>query len=205
MAWPKLRNSRSPALISGASSRGGAALGGARRDPVSLWRERPTVQEAPRSHKVTGHAFISYVRDDAREGEELQRTLEAAGIPVWRDATNLWPGQDWRVTIRKAITAHSLVFVACFSNRSLRRSQSYQNEELVLAIEQIRLRRPETPWLIPVRFDDCTIPDYEIGGGRLLSSIQRADLFGERAVEESRRLVAGILQILDRQVNSPSD
>ena len=49
----------------------------------------------------------------------------------------------------------------------------------MLAVEQLRLRRPEQPWLIPVRLDDCEIPDRDLGGGRMLSSLQRVDLFSE--------------------------
>lgn len=62
---------------------------------------------------------------------------------------------------------------------------SYQNEELTEAIEQFRLRRPEDPWLIPVRFDECEIPDRDIGAGRTLASLQRTDLFGPKTREET--------------------
>jgi hypothetical protein len=41
-------------------------------------------------------------------------------------------GQDWRSMIRQAITSNALVFIACFSNNSLSRETSYQNEELTL-------------------------------------------------------------------------
>jgi len=75
--------------------------------------------------KVAGHAFISYVREDSRRADQLQRILEAAGIPVWRDTADLWPGQDWRANIRRAITNDALVFLACFSQLSLSRSRSY--------------------------------------------------------------------------------
>lgn len=143
-----------------------------------------------------GHVFISYVREDSRRVDRLQRKLEAAGIPVWRDTADLWPGEDWRAKIRRAITDNALVFVACFSRASLARSKSYQNEELILAIEQLRLRSPENPWLIPVRFDECELPDRDIGGGRTLSSIQRADLFGNRTNGGTARLVASVLRIL---------
>jgi len=85
--------------------------------------------------------------------------------------------------IRRAITDDALVFIACFSHKSLARNKSYQNEELTVAIEQLRSRRPDVPWLIPVRFDDCEIPDYDIGPGRTLRSIHRADLFGRHAKE----------------------
>jgi hypothetical protein len=149
-----------------------------------------------------GHAFISYVREDSRNVDHLQRTLQAAGIPVWRDTANLWPGEDWRAKIRRAITDNALVFLACFSQTSLSRRKSYYNEELTLAIDQLRLRPPDDPWLIPVRLDECEIPDRDIGGGRTLRSIQRADLFGDRSLEGAERLVAAILRILTRHADS---
>jgi hypothetical protein len=161
-----------------------------RRLPVSS----PSVQEP------TGHAFISYVREDSDCVDELQRTLEAAGVPVWRDTADLWPGQDWREMIRRAITDNALVFIACFSRQSVARKKSYQNEEFVLAVDQLRQRQPDTPWLIPVRFDDCEVPDRDLGGGRRLSSIQRADLFGDRYVEQMTRLVVFVQRLLEQHL-----
>lgn len=150
----------------------------------------------------TGHVFISYVRENSRVVDELQQTLESAGIRVWRDTRDLWPGEDWRERIRGAITSNALVFIACFSRESVTRRKSYQNEELVLAIEEMRKRPPADSWLIPVRLDDCDIPDLDIGGGRRLSSIQRADLFGSGAKSEINRLVAAVLRVL-RQYSVP--
>ena len=118
--------------------------------------------------KQAGHAFISYVREDTRQVDQLQRALRAAGIPVWRDTEDLWPGEDWRKKIRHAISQNALVFIACFSQASLARAKSYQNEELTLAIEQLRRRPQDDLWLIPVRLDKCEIPDLDIGGGRTL-------------------------------------
>jgi TIR domain len=145
---------------------------------------------------TAGHVFISYVREDSRSVDHLQQVLEAAGVSVWRDVADIWPGQDWRARIRAAINDDALAFVACFSRASVERKTSYQNEELVLAIDQLRRRQPDDPWLIPVRFDACDIPYRDIGAGRTLGSIQRADLFGDRAREETERLVASIQWIL---------
>jgi TIR domain/Translation initiation factor IF-2, N-terminal region len=142
--------------------------------------------------------FISYVREDSHRVDRLRRTLQDAGVQVWRDTADLWPGEDWRAKIRYAIVNNAFVFIACFSRGSLARNKSYQNEELLLAIEQLRMRPPERPWLIPVRFDECEIPDWDIGASRTLSSIQRADLFGERYDEEEERLVDALLRILGR-------
>jgi nucleoside phosphorylase len=155
---------------------------------------------APRRvHRQAGHVFISYVREDSHHIDQLQQAMEATGIPVWRDTSALWPGEDWRAKIRQAITDDALVFVACYSHASLRQRRSYQNEELVLAIEQLRQRRPDDSWLIPVRLDECEIPDLDLGGGRTIASIQRADLFGERYGEELAKLIAAVSRILGRK------
>lgn len=154
---------------------------------------------------TAGHAFLSYVREDAAEIDALQQTLEAAGIRVWRDTQDLWPGEDWRVKIRQAITDDALVFLACFSSRSVAKPKSYQNEELVLAVDEIRRRRPDEPWLIPVRLDDCQIPDRDLGGGRLLSSLQRVDLYGDQAGRGVARLVATALRLLGSDASPGAD
>jgi hypothetical protein len=143
-----------------------------------------------------GHAFISYVREDSAKVDMLQRALEDAEIPVWRDTSSLWPGEDWRAKIRDAITHDALVFVACFSAHSVARKKSYQYEELLLAIDQLRIRRPDDPWLVPVRFDDCNVPDFALGGGRTLASIQRADLFGTGSDLAAARLVEAVKRLL---------
>ena len=146
---------------------------------------------------TAGHAFISYVREDSQDVDLLQQALEAAGVRVWRDTAELWPGENWRIKIRDAITHDALVFIACFSSRSVARQRSYQNEELHLAIDQMRLQRPDVPWLIPIRFDDCDVPDVPIGAGHSLASIQRADLFGKDSEKNTAKLVGAVLRTLN--------
>ena len=41
---------------------------------------------------TAGHVFISYVKEDRAEVEELSELLAAAGISVWTDKDNLGPG-----------------------------------------------------------------------------------------------------------------
>ena len=181
------------------------ASAAAKRDPTPTCRLMAaltyTLSAVSEEFDVPGHAFLSYVREDSDAVDRLQHVLEAAGIPVWRDKANLWPGEDWRTRIRRAITDDSLAFIVCFSQSTAGRVKSYQNEELLLAIEQLRLRQPDVPWLFPVRLDDCAIPDLEIGPGRTLASIQQADLFGDRYDEGIARLVRAVLRILDRSAD----
>jgi tetratricopeptide (TPR) repeat protein len=145
---------------------------------------------------VSGHVFLCYAREDADRVDELEAVLRGAGVRVWRDTADLWPGQDWRVHVRRAITEEAVVFLACFSSRGLARRARFQNEELVWAVDQVRRRSAGDPWLIPVRFDDCLLPNLDLGAGRTLAGIQRADLFGEQAAAATDRLVTAVFQIL---------
>lgn len=151
-----------------------------------------------------GHAFISYVHEDSDHVDVLQRALQAAGVRVWRDKDDLWPGDDWRMMISRAITDNALVFIACFSSHSAARTMSYQNEELTLAREQFRLRPPGARWLIPVRFDKCQLPRLSLGAGLMLDSIHCADLFGDRREAAMKRLVTTVQGLLTHPPPVPS-
>jgi TIR domain len=145
---------------------------------------------------LRGHAFISYVREDGRRVDRLEEFLKAKGVPVWRDTHDLWPGEDWRARIREAIATDSLAFVACFSKHSEARQKSFQRDELLLAIEQFRLRPPDRPYILPIRFDDCDIPDLDIGAGRTLNHLQRVDLVGRQWQASAERLLQSIRHVL---------
>ena len=147
------------------------------------------------AHSVSigrGHVFLSYVSEDSDDVDWLQLLFQAAGIPVWRDSASVWPGDDRSVRTRDAITHGALAFIPCFSRHSAARRTSNQNEELRLAINQLRLRRPNDRWLIPVRFDDCDMPDFELGAGRTLASIEPADMFGPGREQSAGRLVTAV-------------
>jgi len=103
--------------------------------------------------EASGSVLISYVRGDAHHVGRLQHALEAAGILVCRDTADLWPGQDWQASIRRAITDSALVFLARFSQLGTSLSMSCQDEELLLAIDHLRQRSPDDSRLIPARFD----------------------------------------------------
>lgn len=123
--------------------------------------------------------------------------VDRAFAPVWRDSSDVWPGDDRQAKIRRALTDAAIV-LACFSGVSVADPKSDQNEQLIVAIEQLRLRRSDSPWLIPVRFDNCDLPATDLGCGRTLASIQGVDLFGDRSSENMNRLVGALL----RSINS---
>jgi uncharacterized LabA/DUF88 family protein len=122
------------------------------------------------------HVFLSHVREDAGRVERLAAGLEARGIGAWIDRHQIRPGQRWQQAIEDAIRSGSF-FVACFSQAYSARTRSYMNEELLVAIEEVRLRPEAASWFIPVRLDECAIPDRRIGPGLSIGSFQRLDMF----------------------------
>jgi len=117
------------------------------------------------------HVFISYVRENSDVVDKLVDALKAYGVKVWLDRNDIRPGEWWRDAIRKAISEGAF-FIACFSKEYQARSQGTDmNEELSLAIDEIRKRLNQI-WFIPILLDaECNVPDVSVGGGRTLRSI----------------------------------
>lgn len=120
--------------------------------------------------------FISYVRENSRVIEQLANTLRDHNIEVWLDREQIKPGARWADAIRDAI-ADGDFFLACFSNEYNSRSKTYMNEELTLAIEELRQRPVDRAWFIPILLADCEIPRRTIGAGETLHSIQWLELY----------------------------
>ncbi|MFB6931276.1 toll/interleukin-1 receptor domain-containing protein [Streptomyces chartreusis] len=155
-------------------------------------------------NEAAKHVFISYVREDSDRVDGLCAVLEAAQIPYWRDRQDLGPGDAWRTKIRTAIRDGSLVFLACFSDNSRTKDKSYMNEELSLAVEELRLRPPGRVWLIPVRFDAGDVPEWDLGAGRVLSDLNYSDLFGTAHMAQAARLVTTINRLLGEKRPDPA-
>jgi hypothetical protein len=102
-------------------------------------------------------AFISYVKEDIEKARELYHFLNENGCKVWLDELSLVPGQLWENEIRNAIKSCS-VFIACLSSRSVNKKGVFQ-KELKYALE-VFLEYPEGQiYLVPLRFDNCVVPE----------------------------------------------
>src|SRR4051794_33787686 len=85
------------------------------------------------------HVFISYVRENGDLVDRLANELRSRGVTVWLDKNDIEPGARWRDAIKKAIRDGKF-FLACFSREFNNRDRSYMNEELTLAIDELRAR-----------------------------------------------------------------
>lgn len=140
--------------------------------------------------------FISYITENFNIVELIKKELQYAGAQVWLDKDVLTPGVRWKKEIRTNIE-ESDFFLAFFSKEYHTKQRSYMNEELTIAIENMRLLHSEKVWFIPIRIDDCKIPDIEVGKGESLGALQWIDL-------DSRNIEQG-LEKLVRLLNPPRE
>jgi hypothetical protein len=131
-----------------------------------------TSEEVTTKRKV----FVSYVRDDKHRIDELVGLLRSANIPIWVDTLELRPGARWKDQIRNAIRDGAF-FLAVFSANSESRQRTYMREELAIAVEEVRLRPRNLPWLVPVLLDDVPLPELPLGPSERLSDLQAATLY----------------------------
>lgn len=124
------------------------------------------------------HTFISYVRDNSETVDRLCRSLSAAGVKIWLDRNDIKPGQRWKQAIKDAIRDGAF-FIACFSKEFEERSRTFMNEELVIAIDELRLRPTDRSWFIPVLLSDCRIPERPISQVESLSDLHYVELFDD--------------------------
>ena len=122
---------------------------------------------------VEERVFLSYVRENRSDVEAIVSELRTRGFDVWYDREALRPGTFWKHEITTAIRSGAS-FIACFSAEYNARDKTYMNEELAIAVEEIRLRG-NSPWFIPAKLSD-EVPDLPIGAGRSLRDIQFVNL-----------------------------
>jgi hypothetical protein len=134
-------------------------------------------------HKIekTAKVFISYARIDVDAVQVIYNGLLKENHYPWMDIHNIKGGENWLRAIYKAIK-ESEIFVAVLSHNSVSRRGVIQ-KELKKALDKWEGMLPDDIYIIPVRLDDCPIPellkdfhviDWEDGKGKdkLLEAIQ---------------------------------
>jgi hypothetical protein len=101
--------------------------------------------------------FIAYAIEDAELADRLFDSLEQRGYSPWLDRRKLLPGQDWPHRIQDAIE-NTDFFIACFSAHSVHKRGGFQ-VEVRQALECSRKIPLDDVFLIPVRLDDCKVPE----------------------------------------------
>ena len=122
------------------------------------------------------HAFISYCHENQDLVDRLCQILISKGVDIWVDRGNLEPGIPWKQAIQQAIQ-HGDFFIACFSKEYNLRDTTFMKEELSIAIEKLQQNPSDRIWFIPVKLNECQIPDIKIGEGSTLQDLQYVNLY----------------------------
>jgi hypothetical protein len=113
--------------------------------------------ERPISKKNSLKTFLCHSHGDRVAVHALSSRLKKDGVDVWLDKENLEPGQNWEHEIRKAILKSDVV-ITCLS-KGFNKQKGYRHEELKIALEKANLIPDDEVFLIPVRLEECDIPD----------------------------------------------
>lgn len=102
--------------------------------------------------------FLSHASEDKPAVRRLGRQLKADGFDPWLDEERLLPGQDWKLEIERAMRLSGAILL-CFSSVSVAK-EGFIQKEYKRAMD-IQEEKPEgTIFVIPVRLDDCAMPDF---------------------------------------------
>jgi formylglycine-generating enzyme required for sulfatase activity len=101
--------------------------------------------------------FLCYSSKDKSIVRDFYRRLQTEGIMPWFDEEDLLPGQKWRTEIPKAVRAADVVLV-CLSRNSVDRT-GYAQKEIKLALDEADEQPEGSIFVIPVRLEECNIPD----------------------------------------------
>jgi TolB-like protein/tetratricopeptide (TPR) repeat protein len=111
---------------------------------------------------VTSQAvFISYASQDAEAAGRICQALQAAGIEVWFDQSELRGGDAWDQSIRKQIKSCAL-FLPVISHTTHDRREGYFRLEWKLAIDRSHLMDANLAFLLPVVIDDTREDDERV-------------------------------------------
>jgi hypothetical protein len=136
--------------------------------------------------------FLSYAHGDQEAVIRIYEDLRAAGLEPWMDKFSLGPGDVWKSEIDKAVR-HSGAFLSLISRQSLDRGGILAGE-MKLALDLRSQRLDDGGILIPVRLENCDLPnelhdlqalDWYLPGGpekltSALAPLLRRPPFGER-------------------------
>lgn len=130
--------------------------------------------------------FLSYTPEDFIKVQELYQKLAGQGFQPWMDELDIYAGENRKMNIQNAIR-HSDFFLACLSTKSVNKRGKFQ-KEFKEAIEIWKEKLNNDIYLIPVRLDDCEIPEN-------LRETQCVDLFVNDGFAE---LIKGVKKGMER-------
>jgi len=134
----------------------------------------PVIVERPEA-KPTLRVFLCHSSGDKPAVRDLYGRLRADGLKPWLDEEDLLPGQLWEKEIPKAVRDCDVVII-CLSQSSVTK-RGYLQKEIRYALDVAGEMPEGTIFLIPVKLEECEIPEH-------LRGLQWVNLFEERGYDK---------------------
>lgn len=137
--------------------------------------------------------FLAHVKENEPIIRCIDQGLTGYGIDVVTDYRHIRGGFNWKRKIRELIK-ESTYFVLCLSKEFNDRDHTVLYRELNHAIEEMQDLPYDRTWIIPIRINECSIPNIEIRPQEYLSDITYIDLFpgGSKLYEGIESIVMSI-------------
>lgn len=132
--------------------------------------------------------FLSYAKEDGAVVKEFHDQLKALGLDPWMDQERLLPGQSWEHEIDRALNAANVV-ILFMSLRSVKK-RSFVTREANAAVSNLRYKKSDDIYIIPVLLESCEIPEEIAGRAQYI-------LFTEPGAKN--KIIASIMRAAEQQ------
>jgi hypothetical protein len=130
--------------------------------------------------------FLCYAKENSTPVREFRQRMKAeAWIDPWFDEEDILPGQMWEGHVTEAV--HNSHAVIVFLSSIAIRTEGFFHKELRLALDAAAEKPDGTIFIIPIRLDDCDVPDR-------LQPYQYVDYFGDD--EQKDRVYSSLIAAL---------
>lgn len=136
--------------------------------------------------------FLCYAKEDKTVVREFFNKLKTeTWIDPWFDEEDILPGEVWQDRVIEAVGASHAVII--FLSRTSLSGEGFFHREINLALYAAAEKPEGTIFIIPIRIDDCIVPD-------VLLKYQYVDYFGSEEYK-SQIYSALINSLKSRAVN----
>lgn len=119
--------------------------------------------------------FFCYAREDEEYVDKLYEKLSLEGFKPWMDKQDIVPGENWKLSIQKAIK-NSDFFLIFLSTKSVNK-RGFLQREIKNALDLWQEQLENDIYLIPIRLEECKVPPN-------LSEFQWVDLFETNGIQK---------------------
>lgn len=134
------------------------------------------------------NVFLCHGSEDKEQVRGLYQRLKAADCHPWLDEVDILPGKKWESEIRTAVRKCDIILV-CLSAKSADR-EGFVQKEIKFALDRADEMPPDRIFLIPVRLENCQMPDR-------LKGWQWVDLFTDDGFDKLARALTARAEEVD--------